>query len=203
MTEFRGVYEFQHAPKEAKRARRVDMSLPVGTLPMYEMSDLMPASASGVNKATDYTLKLNIQKEEEILKVDEAALRFNQACANYRGAHVIRQDELPFRTTMRKDSQFFRVPEDHYLNTANEAPRGRNAVNLQAKMSFAMQKVKTTGASNNVKAKGFERDDNQKIYPRLPTGLPMSVDPMRPTSDGIRINSTIVQPIAVFPQAGF
>ena len=198
------IYAFESDVSNAKKAKRVDMSLDVGTLPMYERADLFPASASAINKATEYNIKYNTQDAEDILKVDESSIRFNQACSNFRGARNIYQQDLPpLRIAARREVNKYKLIEDHYQNIVSEASRGMHGVNLIAKQSFHAQKVRTTGAGNNVKSKGFERDDNPKIYPRLPTALPMSVEPMRPTIDGIRINDTIVDPIAVFPRAGF
>ena len=180
------------------------MKQDLGTIPVYERADLFPADATALNKALDYNLVYKTQENEDILKLDEATIRYQIASGAYSGARIIRELDIPhFHFRKTKIESLHRIPEDHYLNINAEPPRGLHTLNPMVKSTFNQQKVKTTGASNSVRSRGFERDDNPKIYPRLPTGLPFTTETQRPTSSAFRVNATLVDPIATFPSLGF
>jgi hypothetical protein len=197
------VYDFQSIPQKTRRdVPGIQMDL--GTIPMYEKADIQPASATALNKATDSDLKLEFQSKEIIYKIDEEALRYNTSAAAFSGARLVRNTDLPtFMMRSKRSSSKYVIPHAHYLNVQSEAKRGLHGLDNVVRSTFGKQKVSTTGADNQVKAYGFDRNTNRAIYPRLPDGLPMSVEPMRAVSDGIRINRTVVDPIAVFPSVGF
>lgn len=197
------VYDFQSIPQKSKRsAPGVQMDL--GTIPMYERSDLHPASATALNKATESDLSIQVQSKEVIYKMDEETIRYNVSAAAYSGARLVKNMDLPnFLMKSKRRKTMYMIPPSHYLNVHSEARRGLHGLDSVVRNTFGKQKVTTTGADNQVKAFGFERNTNPAIFPRLPDGLPMSIDPMRPTADGVRINQTVVEPIAVFPSIGF
>jgi len=199
-----GVYDFHQHPSASEGVKRPTMMQDLGSIPLYERTDLFPANAEALNKALDYNLVYKTQENEEILKLDEATIRYQIASGAYQGARIIRELDLPhFKMRHTKVNTIHRIPEEHYLNMNAEPARGLHTLNPMVKSTFNQQKVTTTGSSNAVRSKGFERDDNPKIYPRLPTGLSFRTESQRPTSDAYRLNGTLVDPIATFPKLGF
>lgn len=196
------VFDFESNAVKSQPVQRVRLQQSMGTLPLYERADLFPASASAYNKAMDYTPALK-PMTEDIYRVDEAALRYNIAAANYNGGRIIVQDDLPFRVSMRESKTHHKIVEDHYINISAEPEHGLHTVNPSTRSAFASQKSRPTGASNTMRAYGEERYFNPRINPRLPVGIPFSVDPQRAVDDGVRINTTVVNPIATFPSIGF
>jgi hypothetical protein len=184
--------------------KRPMVTLSTGAPPMYERADLFPATATALNKATEYNYKANFLKDEDVYKLDEATIRYQIASGAYSGARNIRDTDLPtFKLRHEQPASLHRIPEDHWLNIRSEAPRGYRTVNPIVREATTRQKVVTTGASNAMRAKGSERDFNPKIYPQLPLGLPLSVEPQRPVSSDVRINNLVVETIPTFPQIGF
>lgn len=184
--------------------KRPMLQLSTGTPPMYERADLFAASASALNKATDYNYSPNFLKDEEMYKLDEATIRYQIASGAFSGGRNIRDTDLPmFKMRHANQTCLHRIPEDHWLNIRSEAPKGLKTINPVVREASSRQKVITTGASNHMRSKGNERDYNPKIYPQLPDGLPLSVETQRPTSSDIRINNMLVQTIPTFPQIGF
>lgn len=197
------VYRGENKVRKSEPVQRILMQQSLGTIPVYERADLLPSTASALNKAMDSTPSYTFLKEEEVYKVDEATLRYNIAASNYNGGRNIVQNDLPFRTAMAKQKSHHRIVEDQYLDVIAEPTRGLYTVNPVTRSAFNNQKTRTTGASNTMRAFGVERYVNPKIFPRLPTGIPFSVDPQRPVDDAVRINNNMVQPISSFPIAGF
>ena len=198
------LYDFETAPAGHEVVKRVATKLNVGKIAEYDREDLFPSSASGLNKATQYNYRVNFLEGEDVHRFDEATVRYQIAAGAYMGGRIIRQTDLPhFKLIKSPPKLSHRVPEQHYLNVRSEAPHGLHGLNPMVRESMNRQKVRTTGAHNSMRAYGFERDDNDKIFPRLPTGLPMGVEPQRATLDAERINSTMVEPISVFPPLGF
>jgi len=198
------LYEFESVPAAGESVKRVATRLKMGKIPQFDREDLFPSSANGLNKATSYDFSPNFLDGEDVHKFDEATVRYQIAAGAYMGGRIIRQTDLPhFKFIKSPPKQSHRLPEKHYLNVRSEALHGLHGVNPMVKQSMQKQKVLTTGAHNAMRAFGFERDDNDKIFPRLPTGLPMSVETQRDTLDAERINSNMVQPISVFPGIGF
>lgn len=198
------IFDFEDVPAAAGVVKRVATKLNVGTIPMYEREDLFPSNASGLNKALEYEYQPKFLNVDEHHRFDEATVRYQIAAGSYMGGRLIRETDLPpFKWVKTQSKHAHRVPEDHYLNVRSEAPQGLHSLNPSVKASTNHQKVLSTGFHNRMRADGFERDDNNKIFPRLPTGLPMAVDPQRATIDAERINTTMVEPISVFPSIGF
>jgi hypothetical protein len=184
--------------------KRPLVQLSTGTPPMYERADLFPSSATALNKATDYNYEANFLADEDVYKLDEATIRYQIASAAYSGARNIRETDLPaFKMRHAQQTVIHRIPEDHWLNIRSEAPHGYKTINPVVREATSRQKVITTGASNHMRSKGGERDFNPKIYPQLPFGLPLNVEPQRPTSSDVRINNMVVETIPTFPQIGF
>jgi hypothetical protein len=184
--------------------KRPLVTLSTGAPPMFEKADLFPATASAFNKATEYNYSPNFLKDEEVYKLDEATIRYQIASGAYSGGRNIRETDLPvFKMKHGSQTMIHRIPEAHWLNVRSEAPKGYRTVNPVVRESTSRQKVLTTGAHNHMRAKGAERDFNPKIYPQLPVGLPMNVEPQRPVSDELRVNNLVVETIPTFPQIGF
>lgn len=184
--------------------KRAVVNLSSGAPPMHERSDLYPAAATAFNKATDYDYVTNFLRDEEMYKPDEATIRYQLASGAYSGGKIIRETDLPvFKMRHAKHVSIHKIPEDHWLNIRSEAKHGFRTVNPVVREATSRQKVMTTGAKNHMRTKGGERDFNPKIYPQLPVGLPLSVEPQRPMSYDIRINDATVAPIATFPSIGF
>lgn len=198
------VYGFESVPAISAGVKRAATQLDMGVVPMHEREDLFASNASGINKGTREDYHPLFLKDEDIQKYDEATIRYQQAAGVYMGGRLIREMDLPpFKWARSPATVYHRIAEDHFLNVAAEAPYGLNSVDPMVRAAFNHQKVLSTGASNRMRASGFERDVNPKIYPRLPTGLPFSVEPQRRTVDADRINSKMVEPISVFPPIGF
>jgi hypothetical protein len=175
-----------------------------GSLPMYEKADLFPADAAALNKATQYDYKPTFLQGDDIYHFDEAQIRYQQAAGAFCGArNIVSQDIRPFTTRIRKNPEYYKFQDQHIVTVKSQAGHGFHAIDPYVRSTIQKQKVITTGAGNRMRADGFERDDNPKIFPQLPMGLPTSVEPMRPTSDQIRLNQTLVDPIATFPSMGF
>lgn len=172
--------------------------------PMYERADLFPATATALNKATEYNYTPNFLKDEDVYKIDEATYRYQLASGAFSGARNIRETDLPvFKLRHQQHVSVHRIPENHWLNVRSEAPHGYKTINPVVREANARQKVTTTGASNHMRSKGGERDNNPKIYPTLPQGVPLSVEPQRSTTSDLRINNLVVPTIPTFPQIGF
>jgi len=197
------IYGMQSMAASAP-VKRPLVQLSMGAPPMYERADLFPATASALNKATDYNYKPNFLEDEDVYKLDEATIRYQLACAAFSGGKHIRETDLPtFQMKYASQSKMHRIPEDHWLNIRAEPLRGYRTINPVVREATSRQKVTTTGASNHMRSKGGERDFNPKIYPQLAMGLPMTVEPQRPTSSDVRINQLVVDTISAFPQIGF
>lgn len=189
----------------AAPVKRPLVQLSTGAPPMHERADLFHATASALNKATDYNYEAHFLTDEDVYKLDEATIRYQIASGAYSGARNIRETDLPM-FKMRHENKpvcTHRIPEDHWLNIRSEAPRGFRTINPVVREATSRQKVVTTGAANHMRSKGGERDHNPKIYPQLPFGLPMNVEPQRPVSSDVRINNLLVETISTFPQVGF
>lgn len=198
-----GIYGMQNMAASAA-VKRPQVQLNTGTPPMFERADLFPATATALNKATEYNYSPNFLEGEEVYKPDEATIRYQIASGAYSGARNIRDSDLPvFKMKHRQHTSIHRIPEDHWLNVRAEPRHGYRTVNAVVREASARQKVASTGASNSMRAKGAERDNNPKIYPQLPVGLPLSVEAQRPVSSDVRINNLVVSDIPVFPQIGF
>ena len=197
------IYGMQNMSASAP-VKRPLVHLATGAPPMFERADLFPASASALNKATDYDYHANFLNDEDVYKLDEATIRYQIASGAFSGARRIRETDLPtFKMKHANKVVVHRIPEDHWLNVRSEAPHGYKTINPVVREATMRQKVTTTGASNHMRSKGGERDFNPKIYPQLPFGLPMTVEPQRPTSSDVRINNLVVETIPTFPQIGF
>lgn len=197
------IYGMQNMAASAP-VKRPLVQLSTGAPPMYERADLFHASATALNKATDYDYNPNFLKDEDVYKLDEATIRYQIASGAFSGARNIRETDLPvFKMRHASHAVAHRIPEDHWLNIRSEAPHGYKTINPVVREATARQKVITTGASNHMRSKGGERDLNPKIYPQLPMGLPMSVEPQRPVSSDVRVNNMVVETIPTFPQIGF
>jgi len=198
-----GIYGMQSMAASAP-VKRPQVQLNTAAPPMFERADLFPATASALNKATEYNYNPNFLTDEEVYKPDEATIRYQIASGAYSGARNIRNTDLPvFKMKHKHHTSIHRIPEDHWLNVRSEPRHGYRTVNDTVKEATARQKITTTGASNRMRSKGGERDFNPKIYPQLPMGLPLSVESQRPVSSDVRINNLLVEDIPVFPQIGF
>lgn len=196
------IYGKQATPSSPVKRGMVKLNM--GAPPMHERADLFPATASAFNKAMESTLTPNFLQNEDVYKPDEATIRYQIASGAYSGARTIRESDLPvFKMKHANKIAIHRIPEEHWLDIRSEAKHGYRAVSEVVREATARQKVLTTGAHNHMRAKGAERDKNPKIFPQLPVGLPMAVEPQRPTSYDTRINDNMVQTIPVFPQIGF
>jgi len=197
------IYDQAAMTEVSEPVKRPATKLDMGTLPMYEQSDLFASSASAFNKAMDYTYEPSFLSED-MHKMDEATIRYQLASGAFSGGRHVRQADLPpFKLKYQNKVTIYRIPENHLLNVRAEAPRGLHAINPLVRDTVDKQKVKTTGAANSVRRSGWERYGNPKIYPELPVGLPMSTEPQRAVSDSLRINNNLVDPIATFPSLGF
>lgn len=197
------IYGMEALPS-SNAVKRPLVQLNTGAPPMFERADLFAATASALNKATDYNYDPNFLKNEEVYKLDEATIRYQIASGAFNGGRLIRENDIPvFKLKHGKQVQVHRIPEEHWLNVRSEASHGFRVVNPIVRESTARQKVLTTGAHNRMRAHGAERDFNVKIFPQLPLGLPRNVEPQRPVSSDTRINSLVVPTIPVFPQIGF
>lgn len=198
------VYGFEKPQSAGEMVSRPDTHLNMGLLPMYEREDLFPAPATSFNKAMQYDYEPVVLQNEDVYKVDEATVRYVLASSAYSGGRIIRETDLPpFRMKHGMSGQKHRINEDHLMNVRAEPKKGFRTVNPMVRESVTRQKVVTTGNGNKMRARGGERDYNPKIYPQLPDGLPMSVEPQRPTVDATRINQSMVETIAAFPEIGF
>jgi len=198
-----GIYGMQNMPL-ATHVKRPMVQLSTGAPPMYERADLFPASSTAFNKATEYNYEPHFLKDEDVYNMDESTIRYQIASGAYSGARNIRDTDFPvFKMRHGVKTTIHRIPEEHWLNVRSEAPHGYKTINPAVRESTSRQKVLTTGASNNMRAKGGERETNPKIYPRLPLGLPTNVEPQRPMSYDTRINNMMVDTIPTFPQIGF
>lgn len=198
------VYDFENLPRIGDVAKRAAVQLNTGSLPQYERADLFPSNASALNKATEYDYIPQWLPMDDVNKFDEATIRYQVAAGAYYGGRLIRETDIPHFKWMRTpDKKYHRISEEHMLNVRSEAPRGLHGISAAVRETIRQQQVTSTGAYNRMRADGFERDDNRKIFPRLPTGLPMAVDTQRSTLDADRINDKMVEPISVFPSIGF
>ena len=198
------IYDSDATTARYDVVKRVAMKHDTGKLPMYEKSDLIPADANALNKATQYDYKPVFVEGDDIYHFDEAQIRYQQAAGAFCGArNIVHQDLRPFHTRIRKHPEYYKFLDQHVVTVKSQAGHGFHAMDPNVRSTIERQKVITTGAGNRMRADGFERDDNPKIFPQLPVGLPTSVEPMRPTSDQIRLNQTLVDPIASFPSIGF
>jgi hypothetical protein len=198
------VYGFEKTQENGEMVNRPNTHLNMGLLPMYEREDLFPAPATAFNKAMQYDYEPVVLQNEDVYKVDEATVRYVMASSAYNGGRIIRETDLPnFRMKQPGHMQMHRLNENHLLNVRAEPKKGYRTVNPMVRESVSRQKIVTTGNGNKMRARGGERDYNPKIYPQLPDGLPMSVEPQRATLDATRINQSMVDTIAAFPEIGF
>ena len=198
------IYGFEQSQQTGEMVNRPSTHLNMGLLPMYEREDLFPAPATALNKAMQYDYEPKVLDNEDVYKVDEATVRYVLASSAYNGGRIIRETDLPhFRMKHPAPTQMHRLSEKHLMDVKAEPKRGLRTVNPMVRESVTRQKVLTTGNGNKMRARGGERDFNPKIYPQLPDGLPMSVEPQRATIDATRINQSMVDTIAAFPEIGF
>lgn len=197
------IYGMQTMPTTAA-VKRPMVALSTGAPPMFERADLFPATASALNKATDYDYQSNFLKDEEVYRPDEATIRYQIASGAYAGGRNIRETDFPvFKLKHGKQVVMHRIPEEHWLNIRSEAMHGFRTINPVVREATSRQKVLTTGPHNHMRARGGERDQNPKIFPALPLGIPRNVEPQRPVTSDTRINSLVVPTIPTFPQIGF
>lgn len=181
-----------------------DVRTDLGQLPLYRENDVYVDSASAVNGGADYAVSFLTQPESYCNKVDEDSFRHAYITVATRGNRVPPgMDYTVNMKTKEQEPAHWVLNNEHYLNEQASARHGFHGINRPSRISVANQTSITEGANNNMREHGFERNTNPTVYPTLPTGNPLSVEPNLATLDVERINSVPVDPIPVFPTANF
>ena len=183
----------------------IDIRTDLGLLPRYEYEDYYPSSATGVNKGLDFNVMYDNIANEETARIEESLFRKEYYSMGIRGNKVLPGKALDIsydHVGGREEETRFTIPHMHYINEEASARHGLHGVVGEARTTLARQQLITQGGNKSGRHVAFEKEVNPKIYPELATGLPLSVEPNRPTLDVENINKQLMNPVAVFPGGG-
>ena len=205
------LYDAKHDAQEQfgrnKRQKTSSVQTGTGVIPLYERHDQLLNSASSVNSGLDFNVTLRPVQDDTISSMDRNVLQYQLAAANYRGGRLIRSDDFTYKYSKRRyavpGSKHFKIDEDHYKNVRAEAEYGYRAVDGSVKMALHNQKLKTAGAMQHTRHRGYEQYANPRKYPDIPKGAPLATEPNLPNNDVFRFNDSALDQITQFPQNVF
>lgn len=166
-----------------------------GPLPLYELQDLMPASATSVNKGNEWVSSSRFSGSRQ--RVCHSTVEAQNRVASINGLKIDNTKAMKTKLVGGEEVDLQRANEQHVLNVMAEARHGLHKTDRSVRAAMASDKNRT-GDSLNARSSGREHRQNTSTITGPPRGVPVSVQPNIPTADFERINEKLVAPIPSF-----